>query len=259
MRQRLCLYITVMALTAATSAGSNVGDAGSPRATVNLGGVLPSYHDVLKIIGIWIGETDRTLAQPWQQACRPAASAGNSLNQTLNDLARQLAATENLLENIRQWDAGLEQHAGQGTVDRMLIAAEQAALERRHRRQLQLEAQKLLALTVQAMSVYQVSLQEDTARLQWLDQRLRQEALVPIEEAHPVTELPLEQSEYFQVKASADLRTISALPEVYGDSTLWKVLYQANKDKLISETAAVAVGTILIVPKVEAAREFQFR
>jgi hypothetical protein len=55
--------------------------------------------------------------------------------------------------------------------------------------------------------------------------------------------------EYYQVKKTADLRTISSYPDVYGSPEFWDYIYKANKDKVSDPDKPVPAGTVLIIPQ----------
>ena len=63
---------------------------------------------------------------------------------------------------------------------------------------------------------------------------------------------------YYQVKEPATVKQIAASKDVYGDPGMWRVLINANREKIADEKAIIPKGTLLIVPNLMVVRDYDF-
>lgn len=66
------------------------------------------------------------------------------------------------------------------------------------------------------------------------------------------------QVAYFEVKEAANLQQIAALPAVYGDGSMWRLLMHCNPGVVAGMEEMVPVGTRLLVPNIHVVRQFDF-
>lgn len=62
--------------------------------------------------------------------------------------------------------------------------------------------------------------------------------------------------ERYEVRAGQTLAAIAALPEVYGDSLLWPLIYRANRDQ-IKAPQEISAGQVLDVPRDKSREELE--
>lgn len=101
------------------------------------------------------------------------------------------------------------------------------------------EAEKLKALD--ELKRKQAEQREKEAR----EVRRKVERVLPVKEKErEVRPLPL----YHTVKRGETLPQISAQPEVYGDATLWPIIYRSNRDQ-IRDPRRIWPGQVLRIPR----------
>ena len=61
----------------------------------------------------------------------------------------------------------------------------------------------------------------------------------------------------FEVQTPAPLKSISALPEVYNDATLWEKIYEANKKFIKDPKGIIPAGTLLLIPHIDKIKNFK--
>ena len=61
----------------------------------------------------------------------------------------------------------------------------------------------------------------------------------------------------FEVLTPAPLKSISALPEVYNDATLWEKIYLANKKYIKDPKGIIPAGTLLLIPHIDKIKNFK--
>ncbi|UDQ98252.1 hypothetical protein AAEX28_14880 [Lentisphaerota bacterium WC36G] len=71
------------------------------------------------------------------------------------------------------------------------------------------------------------------------------------------TPIDLTKASTFEVKTPAPLKTISALPEVYNDATLWEKIYEANKHLIKDPKGVIPAGTLLKIPHIDKIKNFK--
>ncbi len=174
----------------------------------------------------------------------------SGLEGKLSEKARQIQA---LLESYNKAEKNLTGFNGLGRIEQMELKAELYAGERMARKKIGEEFSTLIAL-VDDWDLSKRKLGEDV-RLLALKKQILDLKSGAEERTLAVGALPsspakkLMDIEYYQVKKDADLRTISAYPDVYGTPDFWEFLFKANKDKIPDPAKAVPAGTMLVVPQ----------
>lgn len=174
----------------------------------------------------------------------------SGLEGKLSEKTRQI---QSLLESYNKAEKNLTGFNGLGRIEQMELKAELYAGERMARKKIGEEFSTLAAL-MEDWDSSKRKLGEDVRLLalkrQILDLKSGSEErtlAVGAPSGNPAKKLT--EIEYYQVKKDADLRTISAYPDVYGTPDFWEFLYKANKDKIPDPTKAVPAGTMLVVPQ----------
>ena len=87
----------------------------------------------------------------------------------------------------------------------------------------------------------------------------------PDTEVQPGTKLaiPLAKGKPYRIRMyivprESTLKEISAQPDIYGTSSYWKYLYEANRSKVIDQKLTVLGGTRLIVPEIPKRSHYKF-
>lgn len=136
---------------------------------------------------------------------------------------------------------------GYGRIQRLEALAERYQSEKLARETIENETMKLLNLMTK-LDELQKKTAEDKRILELRNQIMD---LKGIDEA--TLALPAEEDQlfYYELKAPATYKEVSALPEVYNDADSWRYLYEANKDKFKDPLEVIPVGAELVVPNIK--------
>lgn len=188
------------------------------------------------------------------------SAAGRGPDCIAEQIRRENDELVEFVRSIKEWEDGFTLGASKGRVDEMITRAEAFEFERQYRRALQHRIQSLVKLFELWLVAGEMRIAEKTHRIDEILELLEaaRKKTTASEKAEAPSRPPLDQFQYYQVKKTAGLRAISALPEVYGAAERWEILLDANSDKIKDVSDAVPAGTVLIVPNVEASREFNF-
>jgi hypothetical protein len=166
-------------------------------------------------------------------------------------IAERTKLIQDMFDNYNRAERNLTGFNGLGRVEQMELKAELYGGERMSRKKLG-EEFSVLSAAMTEWTQLKGKMEEDrrllALRRQILDLKKAKDASGADGKSSGGS-IKVTDIEYYQVKKEADLRTISAYPEVYGTPELWDYLYKANKDKLVDPDKPVPAGTTLIVPQ----------
>ncbi len=165
----------------------------------------------------------------------------------VNKVKAQVDKIEKLLDSRDEWTKDTDGEGkmnGLGEIESLRLRATYFSIERGFRKEVEREIRDLIKLMRQWAS-FRAAFKE---RLTVMKLELRLAALEQKEVVATPAVTRKEDFEYYEVKTESSLTQISALPEVYGDPTLWRHLYTANKEKIADPEKPIPAGTVLVVP-----------
>lgn len=209
--------------------------------------------------------TGKTPLEPRQPGA--AKAAGKTIDdRPFAPVRAQIDILQQTMADAKTWEEQNSAGVGVGKAAHMVRKAELYAVEKQLRERLQAQVKVLL----QRLDEWQVRRREDQGRKQMAEMQANIAGMAPSPQASEestgtvqVTDgpkpRPLASFTYYETKTPANVTDVAALPEVYGDAALWRVLYNANADKIpTGPTQKIAAGTVLIVPNIKIAPDFEF-
>ena len=171
----------------------------------------------------------------------------------LEQICTAIGEIRQVLRQSDEWDRRQAEDSVRGRARQLLRRAESYGPEKEMRQTLQKTAQELdrdlfgWTRALQARRHADLrTLDRMAAALQTLAAREAKSGTVA--ESDPVA-MDRENIEYFELRQAGSLKEISALPEIYGDASQWRLLYTANPRVARDGDHAVPAGTVLVVPR----------
>ncbi len=176
----------------------------------------------------------------------------------IQSLTSQSEKLKKLINSINEWEQNIDGGNAYGAIGQIQSQADKFVIERKTRKNLEKESLKFIELFNELIDV-RSKLDELAKLINAEDKDDEKEVnLVPIVASANTEKSSLDSFEYFEVKDASDIKQISSLADVYGDSGYWRILYNANFDKLKDPSEIIPVGTVLMVPNLNITREFEF-
>ena len=161
----------------------------------------------------------------------------------------QVDKIEKLLNSREEWTKDTDGEGrtnGLGEIEQLRLRATFFSIERGFRKEVEREIRDLIKL----MREWTSSRTEFKERMRILTLEERVIILESKETtAADATPVRKEDYEYYEVKTESTLSQISALPELYGDPSMWRLIFNANKDKIPDPEKPIPAGTVLVVPE----------
>ena len=162
---------------------------------------------------------------------------------TLLELADKIEADARKHDSWIRSTGGMD---GLGEIERLRIRAQYFSFEKQYREQLQRDTAAMVANVRGWIEFRDKARTKD--RILELERRIVELERKKTEDAPPP---PITSFELYTVTKPLTLKQISELPDVYGDSTMWKAVYDANKSRVHSPDQPVPVGVTLVIPRLE--------
>jgi len=203
---------------------------------------------------------------------------GNNLSHVLNkyiyeeinliqSLRHQSAKIRRLIEEVNNWEQNTDYRNSVGAIGEIQSKAAKFRVERQTRKKLQNKTSIFISMFDNLLELR--SKIEETKKL--IKPTRKEMSIAPKPkskpEPKPKSEPELEISfdktsldnfEYYEIKEKGDIKQISSLPDVFGDAGYWRILFNANLDKLKDPLDIIPAGTVLMVPNLNITREFDF-
>lgn len=162
---------------------------------------------------------------------------------TLLELADKIEADARKHDSWIRSTGGMD---GLGEIERLRIRAQYFAFEKQYREQLQRDTVGMVA-NVRAWIEFRDKARSNDRILE-LERRVVELERKKTEDVPPPA---ITSFELYTVTKPMTLRQISELPDVYGDSTMWKAIFDANKSRVSDADRPVSAGVTLVVPRLE--------
>lgn len=182
-----------------------------------------------------------------------------SYQQKSTDLEKKITTKireiKDIMEDYNTSERSVKGPTGLGRIEQLELKAERYSIERQARKRIEKEVNELIDY-INTWESYKVQMKEDRKLLELKQKILALESNTMGDEKVKIN-TSKQNIEYYEVKKDATLKEISALPDVYGNTTSWKLLYDANRDKIKDPSKAVPAGTVLVVPNIKAGSDFE--
>ncbi len=178
---------------------------------------------------------------------------------TFKEVKMQCEVLTETMARFDRWERDTQGEISLGMIEQLKLRANKYAVERQNRKQLESQVRELIAIlkSLQSVKMKQEKILAMVAEMPAPDLENQTVTAPPIP-----TELPekddLESFEFYHVKEAANLKEISSMTDVYGDAGLWRILYNANRDKIGDPMQLVQAGTVLIIPQLNFTRAFDY-
>jgi nucleoid-associated protein YgaU len=170
-------------------------------------------------------------------------------------IAGKIREIKEIIEDYNTSERSVKGPTGLGRIEQLELKAERYSIERQARKRIEREINELID-HITTWESYKVQIKEAKKLLELKQKILSLESNV-IGDDKVKGAVTKQSIEYYEVKKDATLKDISALPDVYGNATSWKLLYDANRDKIKDPTKVVPVGTVLVVPNIKNGSDFE--
>jgi nucleoid-associated protein YgaU len=169
-----------------------------------------------------------------------------------DEIVSKIYEIKDTVDNYSKSEKELKGFNGLGRIEVLQLKAQRYAIEKQARKLIEKEVMGLISM-LKKWEKIKTQLKEEKKLLSLQQKIIDLETNVSEEQA---MNLNKENIEYYQVKKAATLKEISALPEVYSDASKWRLLYNANKDKIKNPTEVIKEGVTLIVPDLKTQSQF---
>ncbi|OGV56734.1 MAG: hypothetical protein A2017_09715 [Lentisphaerae bacterium GWF2_44_16] len=190
-----------------------------------------------------------------EAAAAQIAALEKKENEIEQKVVKKIYEIKASIDSYNNSEKSLKGPTGLGRIEQMELKAERYSIERQARKLFEKEVLELIDL-LKIWNEQKNQITEDKKYLELKQKILSLETSVSQEKV-TVTLQDKKNIEYYEVKKEATLKEISALPDVYGNPSSWKHLYEANKEKIKDPAKPVPVGTVLIVPNVKSSSDFE--
>lgn len=190
-----------------------------------------------------------------EAAAAQIAALEKKENEIEQKVVKKIYEIKASIDSYNNSEKSLKGPTGLGRIEQMELKAERYSIERQARKLFEKEVLELIDL-LKTWEEYKNQVVEDKKYLQ-LKQKIFSLETTVSQEKVTVTLQDKKNIEYYEVKKEATLKEISALPDVYGNQASWKHLYDANKEKIKDPLKPVPAGTVLIVPNIKGATDFE--
>ncbi|MDD3119218.1 MAG: hypothetical protein PHQ27_08575 [Victivallales bacterium] len=193
-----------------------------------------------------------TIAHCEQELNREQQRETAQRQQIVNMIAAMVTTMKDYDASARN-DSGI---SGLGRIEQLRFRAERYSAERRIRKNIAKDLDTLYT-TVQQWQATENRIRECRQQLK-MEKRIQaiKQAAAAAQKNQSEAAMDIESIEYYTLKKAATLPEVSALPEVYGDNSAWRYLYDANRDKIAHPNAAIPAGTTLVVPNLKTKNKF---
>lgn len=178
--------------------------------------------------------------------------------ETEKKVTTKIREIKDIMEEYNTSERSVKGPTGLGRIEQLELKAERYSIERQARKRIEKEVNELMSF-IDTWDFYKTQIKEARKLLE-LKQKivaLESNTIAGDGRINKINLSNKQEIEYYEVKKEATLKDISALPDVYGNATSWKLLYDANRDKVKDPARPVSVGTVLVVPNIKSGSDFE--